>query len=234
MFTIDTTLSQSVGRFMHKVYAWMFAGLFVTAATSYLMLSNPALLMYILTSTFAFYALFAAQLGLVVYLSACINTMSYRAAIIAFLAYSLLVGITVSPIFLVYTMTSITLTFATAACMFGAMAIYGYYTDTDLTRFGNLLLMALFGIIIAGFANWYFASSMLDFAISVLGVLLFTALTAYDVQKIKLLAQTIDYDSYEEQVAMSNKIAIIGALQLYLDFLNLFLHLLKLMGKKRK
>ncbi|MBY0109492.1 MAG: Bax inhibitor-1/YccA family protein [Candidatus Babeliaceae bacterium] len=234
MFTTHATFTQSVGRFMHKVYAWMFTGLGVTAVTSYFMLSYPALLMYLLSSKIIFYTLIGAQLGLVMYLSAFINSMSYRAATFAFLAYSLLVGITLSPIFLVYTMSSITLTCASTACMFGAMAIYGYYTDSDLTRLGNLLFMGLLGIIIAGFANWFFASSVLDFAISVLGVLLFTALTAYDVQKIKLLAYQIMYSDEDNHVEMSDKIALFGALQLYLDFINLFLHLLRLMGNKRK
>ncbi len=234
MFTTHTTFNHSVSSFMHKVYAWMFAGLLVTATTSYLMFAYPVLLIYMLSSTITFYALIAAQLGLVVYLTACIKTMSYQAATVAFLAYSFLIGVTLSPLFLVYTMTSITLTCASTACMFGAMAIYGYYTDSDLTRFGNLLLMGLFGIIIASVANWYFASSMLDFAISVCGVLLFTALTAYDVQKIKLLAHDMMYNDQLDQVDMSDKIALIGALRLYLDFLNLFLHLLKLMGKRRK
>jgi FtsH-binding integral membrane protein len=219
---------------MHKVYAWMFAGLLVTAVTSYLMLVYPAFLIHLLSSTITFYALIVAQLGLVIYLSTCIKSMSYQAAVISFLAYSLLMGVTLSPIFLVYTMASITLTCASAACMFGAMAIYGYYTDTDLTQFRNLLLMGLVGIIIAGFANWYFASTMLDFVISVFGVFLFTALTAYDVQKIKLLAHDMMYNDQHDYVEMSNKIALFGALQLYLDFLNLFLYLLQLMGKKRK
>ncbi len=196
------------------------------------MFAYPALLVHLLSSTFSLYGLMAAQLGLVIYLSAAISTMSYRAAVTSFVAYSILTGMLLSPIFLIYAMSSICMTFVTAACMFGGMAIYGYYTETDLSQFGSILLMGLWGLIIASLVNWFFASSSFDLFLSFCGVLLFTALTAYDVQKIKNLARVIEYQENSQE--MSNKIALLGALQLYLDFINLFLYLLKLMGKKRK
>jgi hypothetical protein len=224
--------SESIGRFMHKVYAWMFAGLAVTAATSYYMFAHPAVLIYLLSSPVVFYALMALQIGLVVYMSSRITSMSYQAAVLSFLAYSSLMGVSLSPIFLVYTMSSICMTFVSAACMFGGMAIYGYYTESDLSRFSSILIMGLWGLIIASFANWFFASSGLDYILSWVGVLLFTALTAYDVQKIKLLAYSMEEDNAAG--TMGSKIALLGALQLYLDFINLFLYMLKIMGRKQK
>lgn len=234
MFSSHTTYTQSAGNFMHKVYAWMFAGLALTAATSYAMFAYPALLIYLLSSQFAFYAVMAAQLILVVALTAAIRTISYSTAVSGFLLYSALTGVMLAPIFLMYTMSSIALTFVSAACMFGGMAIYGYYTETDLSQFRSLLLMGLWGLIISSFANWFFASSAFGYILSWFGVLLFTALTAYDVQKIKNLAGELEYYEGEDYVSMRNKVALIGALQLYLDFINLFLYMLQLMGKKRK
>jgi hypothetical protein len=142
-----------------------------------------------------------------------------------FIVYSLLTGMSLSFIFVVYSVGSITSTFFITAGTFGAMAALGYTTSTDLTKFGSLLYMALFGIIIASVVNWFLGSSGLDYIISILGVLIFTGLTAYDVQKIKRIGASTDYDGETRQ-----KLVIMGALTLYLDFINLFLFMLRLFG----
>ncbi len=230
MFFSHTSYLPSAAQFMHKVYAWMFAGLTITAAVAYGMFAYPALLVYLLSSKLAFYGILAVQFGLVIYLSASIATMSYQSAVMSFLAYAALMGVTLSPIFLVYTMASIALTFASAACMFGGMALYGYATQTDLSRMGSLLVMALWGLIVASVLNGFFASSGFEYLLSWVGVLIFAGLTAYDIQKLKFLAYQLHQES---DAKLTSKIAIMGALQLYLDFINLFLYMLKIMGKKR-
>lgn len=232
MFSMNEALTtQNV---MNKVYAWMCAGLLVTAAVSYGLLLSPELFTAIFSAKWHFYAIFALQLGLVIYISAFINQISYSAAAIAFMLYSGLMGLSLAPIFIIYTGSSIALTFACTAGMFGSMAIYGSVTKTDLSTMGNILLMALWGMIIASFANMYFQSDAFQYGIAIAGVVIFTALTAYDVQKIKQLMRTIEYQgdhaSYRETIS---KVALLGALTLYLDFVNLFLSLLQLMGRKR-
>lgn len=229
MFPTDRTTA--ITQVMPKVYAWMFTGLLTTAFSSYALLLNPSLLRTLLSSSFFIYGLLAAQLGLVIYLSAAINKMSYTSAQLYFLLYSALVGISLSPIFIIYTMSSIAMTFLATACMFGGMAIYGYYTEADLSRFGNMLIMALWGLIVASVMNWFFASSQFNFVLTLFGILLFTALTAYDVQKIKQMINAVPYEDMYHTETM-HKLAIMGALSLYLDFINLFLRLLELMGKK--
>ncbi len=232
MFTTHTTFVPSIEQFMHKVYAWMAIGLAVTALSAYGMVAYPAFLIYLLSSKMAFYGLIAAQFGLVIYLSAALSTMSYRTVCMAFLLYSLVTGITLAPLFLVYTLSSIYVAFASTACMFGGMALYGSVTRTDLTKFGPLLIMALWGLIGASLLNWFFASSSFDYVISWAGVILFTALTAYDVQKIKMMYNSFYYQ--EDGGDLLNRASLMGALVLYLDFINLFVHIIHLMGKKRK
>jgi FtsH-binding integral membrane protein len=232
MFSMNEALTaQNV---MNKVYAWMCIGLVVTAAVSYGLLSFPELFNAIFSSKWHLYGIFALQLGLVVYISAFINQISYGTAAFAFMLYSFLMGLTLAPIFIMYQLPSIALTFVCTAGMFGSMAVYGSATNTDLSKMGNIMLMALWGMIIASFANWYFQSSALQYGIAFMGVIVFTALTAYDVQKIKQLMRTVEYQgdhgAYREMVS---KVALLGALTLYLDFVNLFLSLLQLMGRKR-
>jgi len=232
MFTTNHALTaQNV---MNKVYAWMCAGLLITAAVSYGLLLSPELFMAIFSSKWHFYGIVALQFGLVIYVSAFINQISYGAAAFAFMLYSALMGLTLAPIFIIYTGASVALTFACTAGMFGSMAIYGSVTKTDLSTMGNILLMALWGMIIASFANMYFQSDAFQYGIAIVGVIIFTALTAYDVQKIKQFIRMIEYQgdhgAYRETIS---KVALLGALTLYLDFVNLFLNLLQLMGRKR-
>jgi FtsH-binding integral membrane protein len=219
---------------MHKVYALMCVGLLTTAGTAYFLFAQEQVLIALLKAPYIMYGLFFAQIGLVIFLSSVINKISYATAALIFFAYSVLVGITLTPIFLIYTMSSIGLTFGITAGMFGSMALYGYYTRTDLSGLGSMLLMALWGIIIATLANWYFQSSQMEYIISFAGVVIFTLLTAYDVQKIKLIASQMEYDLSEDMGERTNKAAVIGALTLYLDFLNLFLYLLRFMGNKKR
>lgn len=222
-------LTRSIEQFMYKVYGWMFAGLTLTACAAYSVYSQPNLMRALLSNTISFYGILLAQLGLVIYLSARITRMSYATAAMSFIAYSLLTGVTFSSLFVVYQLSSLTECAIITAGMFGIMAIYGYFTKTDLSSFGNIFLMALIGIILATVVNMFFGNTLLDTIISYLGVAIFSGLTAYDVQKIKRIGLSIQGLS-----PIEGNIAIMGALTLYLDFVNLFLYLLRLMGKRRK
>lgn len=236
MITKELYLASRVESFMPKVYAWMFAGLLTTATTAYFLYANITLLAIIFSFKYAMIALFIAQIALVTYLSAQALTMSYARAITLYMLYTVLLGITFAPLFLIYEIESLVHVFSITAGMFGIMALYGYFTQTDLSRFGNMLLMGLLGLIMAYVVNMFIASSTFDFYLSLFGVLLFTALTAYDVQKIKQMGESLQHvDAWQEDIdTLSNKLALLGAITLYLDFVNLFLKVLRLTGKKRK
>ena len=231
MFNNDIMRAEAVNGFITKVYAWMFFALGTSAATAYTVYSIP-MLMY--AAYKGLYLLIAAQLGILFYLQAKLLSMSYTRATVLFTLYSVLIGITLSPIFLVYTMYSIVQVFTIAAGMFGIMALYGYFTKKDLSGFGSILFMGLIGLIITQAVNMFFASAQVEYFAAMFGVLLFAALTAYDMQKLKMLAHELNYADDEDQYSLANKLALYGAVILYLDFLNLFLKLLSLMGKKRK
>lgn len=220
--------TSSISSFLYKVYGWMGIGLSVTAATAYYLYSNTALFTAIFKNPLLLMGLFVIQIGLVIALSGFLNRMNFAVAVSTFIGYSVLTGITLSSIFYVYTFASIYVAFLIAAGMFAAMALYGYFTDADLTGIGSMARMALFGIIIAMIINIFLKSSSLDYIISLVGVALFTLLTAYDSQKIKQMGYAMI--GHGEMV---DKVAIIGALTLYLDFINLFLFLLRVMGKSR-
>ncbi len=220
-----------VSEFMYKVYSWMSVGLFITSGVAYVLFQEQWLLDIILSSRWIFFALLGGQIALVIYLQSCLQSLSYGGAVMLFLLYSALVGVTLSPIFIIYTMASIMQVFVIAAGMFGGMALYGYITKDDLTKLSRVFMMCLFGLIIARLSNVFFDSTQMDYYLSLFGVVLFALLTAYDVQKLKLLSSGISVYDDEQMV---NKVALMGALTLYLDFLNLFLNLLKVMGKKRK
>jgi FtsH-binding integral membrane protein len=213
--------------FLYKVYAWMAAGLAITAITSYLVASTP-LARILATHMGLFFVLFLVQLGLVLYLNYAIQRMSVGTAIATFVGYSIVTGITFSTLFLIYTLGSLFGTFGIAAGMFGAMAIYGYITKADLSSLGNILLMALIGLIIGFVVNMFTHSTIFNTILSGLGVIIFAGLTAYDIQKLKRLSQQLLNDGH-----MEKKIAILGALTLYLDFINLFLNLLTFTGRRR-
>lgn len=210
---------------VRQVYAWMGMGLTLTALTALFTISSPELLRAIVGNRLLFFGLMMGELGLVAVLSAAINRLSGTAATLIFLGYSALNGVTLSIIFLVYTADSISSTFLISAGMFGAMSAYGYLTSRDLTSWGSFLFMGLIGVLIASVVNIFINSGAVAWITSGIGVIVFTGLTAYDTWKIKALAA---------QGIQGRKPAILGALTLYLDFINLFLMLLRLLGDRRR
>lgn len=221
--------------FTAKVFSWMFVGLGITGLMSYIFAATPSLLglLYTVTPTGASMSIFGwivmlAPLGLVLLIGAGVNRLSYPAMIGVFFLFSALMGMSLSFIFLAYTMSSIFTVFLIAAAMFGVMAFVGYTTHTDLTKFGSLMFMLLIGIIIASVVNLFMHSASFSYMISFLCVAVFTGLTAYDVQKIKRIGAQINTDG-----STTGKLAISAALSIYLDFINLFLALLRIFGNRR-
>lgn len=215
-----------VRAFIRSVYAWMFGGLLVTAFASLWVVQSEAMQQLIFGNRAMIWILMIAELGLVFAISAGVGRFSAATSASMFLVYSLLNGLTLSVIFFVYTQGSIVQAFVVAAGMFGAMSVYGMVTKRDLTKMGSFMMMGLFGILICMFANFFFRSSALSLAVSFLGVIIFVGLTAYDTQKLKAMA-TVG-GPYQENLAIN------GALRLYLDFVNLFLFLLRLFGSRRR
>ena len=212
---------------LRKVYFWMCGALAITGLTAYYVASSQELLQLILGSRSSLFLLIIIELGLVIGLSAAIGRMSATTATLMFILYSVVNGATLSVIFLAYSTTAIATTFFVTAGTFAAMAVYGAVTKKDLTRMGSLLVMALLGLIIAMVVNIFLKSDTMSFMISCVGVVIFVGLTAYDSQKIKALL------GGAEENEMTQKIAVLGALTLYLDFINLFLNLLRIFGSRR-
>jgi len=218
--------------FLSNVFGWMFLGLMATSGTSWIFANNASLMALLINETGMTglgWIVMLAPLGLVLLMSFGFQRMSASTMVLVFMGYSILMGMSLSFIFLVYDLGSIAKTFVVTAGMFGAMAFLGYTTKTDLTKFGSILIMALIGIIIASVVNLIiFRSSMVEYLISLLGVLIFTGLTAYDVQKLKRIGASIEHSTEP-----ARKMIIMGALTLYLDFINLFLFLLRFLGNRR-
>ena len=214
--------------FITKVYNWMALALFVTGLVAYFTATTPSLMTAILGSKILFFGLIIGELALVIYLTRSINKLSRNTAIGAFLLYSVLNGLTMSVIFLAYTSNSIATTFYITAGTFTAMSFYGYTTKRDLTSIGNMAFMALIGIIIASVVNMFLQNEMMYWIISYLGVAIFVGLVAYDTQKLKEIGSRgfVNEDNME-------KTSIMGALSLYLDFVNLFLFLLRIFGDRK-
>lgn len=221
--------AQSV--FLAKVFNWMFIGLLLTAVAAFLTANSKAALEFIFGNRFVFYGLIFAELGMVFVLASRVEKLTAGTATMLFLGYSLLNGVTLSAILLVYTMTSIAVTFFVTAGMFGVMAVYGFVTKKDLTSLGSFLFMGLIGIIIASVVNIFVSSSMMSWVISGIGVIVFTGLTAYDVQRLSHIGASGIMTGGEAAI---RKGAVLGALALYLDFINLFLMLLHFLGGGRK
>lgn len=213
--------------FLSRVYGWMVLALSLSGFAAWFAASSPFMIKLLYGNPFTIFILIIAELALVVWLSSSIRKMSVQTASLAFLAYAILNGLTLSSIFLVYTARSITQIFFISALMFGSMSLYGARTKTDLTKFGKFFSMALIGIIVAIVINFLLRSSGLDILISIITVVVFTGLTAYDTQKLLSISKSAS-DSEPWQ-----KFALFGALQLYLDFVNLFLALLRLFGKRK-
>ena len=220
------SLDVYVSQVMRQVFTKMFLAMVITALSAYMVLSIPELATFIFTKPMVYWGLLIGEIVMVIALSAALNKLSNIGATLLFYAYSILNGLTLSCIVLVYTSASIVMTFAITAGVFATMAIYGYVAKNDLTKFGSFMTMALFGLIICIVVNMFMHSSTMEWIISFAGVVIFIGLTAWDVQKIKRMAMMTDYNN-------ASKLATIGALSLYLDFVNLFLYLLRFFGNSR-
>ena len=221
------SMSAAFPALMRKVYVWMTLALMITGATAYGVATSPGIQMALFSNQLLFWGLVIAEFALVIGISAAINRLSLTTATLMFVLYSVINGAMLSSIFLIYTMSSITSVFFITAGTFGVMALIGYTTKKDLTSMGRILFMALIGIIIATVVNIFLKSSGLQMIVSYLGVLIFVGLTAYDSQKIKNMLQMAP-DASEA----SQKLALLGALTLYLDFVNLFIYLLRIFGRR--
>ncbi|MBQ4461837.1 MAG: Bax inhibitor-1/YccA family protein [Bacteroidaceae bacterium] len=219
----------AVATLMRNMYVWMAIALTITGFTAFAVANSYSLIYAIATNSILFYGLIFAELGLVYFLSSRIFRMSFATAGLLFAVYSIINGVTLSLIFLIYNIGSIVSTFFITAGTFGAMAVVGSFLKKDLSFIGRFALMALIGLIIAGVVNIFMRSEGFSFIIAIIGVLVFTALTAYDAQKMKNLIAENGYEVNEN----TQKLALIGALELYLDFVNLFLYLLRLLGSRR-
>lgn len=219
---------KQISSFMWGVYGWMAAALTVTSYVAYAIALIPSFFYALHSNPVLLMLIFLAQIGLVLSLSVMLPRLSFGAALTLFVLYAASMGITMSSIFYIYTTGSIATTFLTSAGMFGAMALYGYVTKADLTTIGSMGMMVLFGLIIGMFVNIFLQNSAFDMFLSGVGVIVFALLTAYDVQKIKAIGSQLLIG--QQEIA---KITILCALTLYLDFINLFLFLLRFMGKKR-
>lgn len=233
--TFGTSSETAVKTFMTQVFAWMSGALMITALTSYLFGNISSLLsvLYriegdaIIGMTPIGWAVVFAPLALVMVMSFAFNKLSFPALVGVFMLYSAVNGMSLSTIFLRYEMSLIGVAFAITAGMFGVMAVMGFVTKADLSKFGSILFMGLIGIVIASLVNTFVGSSTLDYIISFVGVAVFTGLTAYDVQTLKNIATGNEYGE-----ATMSKLAVMGALRLYLDFINLFLMILRLLGRR--
>jgi FtsH-binding integral membrane protein len=222
--------------FMANVFMWMFVGLGLSALLAYVFMSNQNLLLYLVNLetgklNMLGWITMLAPLGFVLLMSFAFNRLSATVITLLFLLYSAINGISFSFILLQYTANSIFGCFVSAAAMFGIMAVMGYTTTKDLTSFGRLLTMALIGIVVAMLINIFLQSDTMGYVISIIGVMVFTGLTAYDVQKLKRIGEGIEYEGAGQE--QTKKLAILGALNLYLDFINIFLFLLRLFGGRR-
>jgi uncharacterized protein len=223
--TVDVR-DQRVGAFLSKVYGWMFLGLLITAGTAFFVASSPLLINALVANRLVFWGLVIAQFGLVLYLSARVEKVGATTAAGLFLLYSALVGVTTSVVLLVFTGASIFSTFVVTAGMFGATAVFGTVTKRSLAGVGQFMFMGLIGVVLASIVGIFWQNDMLQFVISVVGVIVFTGLTAWDAQRLKHMAVSLP----DGQVA---SYAVVGALSLYLNFINLFFFLLNLTGSRR-
>ncbi len=222
---LDSNLAR---KFMSQVYTTMAIGLAITGMAAWLVATTPVLLQFFLGNQIIFYITLFAPLGLVIFLSSRISRMSVQTATLAFATYALVNGISLASIFLVYELGTIFQVFLITAGTFGAMALIGATTKVDLSKFRGILMFGLVGIIIAMIVNMFMQSSTFDYIVSIIGVLIFAGLTAYDTQKLLQIGATADPES-----DATRKVAIMGALTLYLDFINLFLFLLRIFGGGR-
>lgn len=226
LIDVDSTVVSSV---LKRVYLWMTFALVISGLTAMYVVESQPILELIFSSEHSILVLFLAQLGVVWFLSARIYKLSFGIATLLFILYSILTGVVFSSLFFVYTLGSIANVFLITAGTFAAVSCFGYFTKSDLSKWGTYLFMGLIGLIIASLVNWFLKSAMLNWIASYVGVAIFVGLTAYDTQRIKEIIQENSMEGEE----VTNKIALMGALSLYLDFINLFLYLLRIFGRRK-
>lgn len=232
MFILQQTLGKEqnavFAKLMRSVYLWMVLALVITGLTAAYVANSPAYISALMNNPVLFYGVIIAELALVFILSGRIHKMSFTSASLMFILYSLLTGVSLSTIFLAYTESSIATTFLITAGTFGTMSVVGFVTKKDLSKLGGILFMALIGLIIATLVNIFLVSDTLGWIINYVGVLIFVGLTAYDTQKIKQMMREYGTDINEQ----TQKMALMGSLSLYLDFINMFLYLLRIFGNR--
>lgn len=226
---VQKTTRTGLQTYMAQVYGWMACGLFLTAFVAFYAVRTRVVVEAIFTTDYVLLGLIVVQLGLVMVLASAIHKLSATVATSMFMLYAALTGLTISSIFLRYTYESIASIFVVSGAMFAVVSLYGYTTCRDLSRFGSLLFMGLVGVVIASIMNFWLESEALMWTISYIGVAVFIGLTAYDTQKLKSIGMQIDSSDSQNM----RRYAILGALELYLDFINLFLLLLRLFGSRR-
>ena len=219
----------AVTAILKNVYLWMTLALAISGLTAMVVAGNAELVARVFATRGTLLILFLAQFGLIFAITSGLGRMSFVSATLLFLLYSVLTGVTLSSIFLVFTMESLASVFFITAGTFAAVSVYGFVTKKDLSTWGSYLMMGLIGLIIASIVNWFLASEILYWIVSYVGVAIFVGLTAYDTQKIKALANECHMTDGETQ----NKVALLGAITLYLDFINLFLYILRIFGKRK-
>ena len=225
-FAASLPVAERVGIFLRAVYGWMCVGLAITAGTAWLIAGSPAIVAAIATNRLLFWALMGAQLGLVFVLAARVDKLAASTAALLFVLYSALTGVTISFVLLAYTGESVANTFLVSAGMFGGLAAYGTVTTRSLAGWGSFLFMGLMGVVLASLAGIFWHNDALQFVISFIGVIVFSGLAAYDAQRLKAMALA-------SPGGQTGSYAIVGALALYLDFINLFLFLLRFTGSRR-
>lgn len=229
-------------KFFANVFLWMFVALGISTLSAYFVASTPAILDYLLSFnpttgkggfTILGYIAIFSPLALVFLMGARIQKFSYGTLIGLFILYSVLTGVSLSFILLIYTLPSVVGCFAAAMAIFAVMAVMGYTTNVDLSKFGPILMAGVIGLVITSVVNMFLGSSTLDYIMGFIGVALFTALTAYKVQELKRIGEGLDENGYETSANESQKLAIVGALSLYITFINLFISLLRIFGGRK-
>lgn len=226
----EAEMSRTFVAAMQKVYVWMALGLLITAGSAIAVVNIPALANMIFANAFVFYGLLIGELILVIAIGRVINKVSVQTGLMLFFIYAFVNGLTLSVIFAAYDLGTIWLAFGSTATLFGVMSVIGYTTKQDLSSWGGYLMMGLIGLIIASIANMFFANSTLDWIVTYAGILIFLALTVYDTNRIKKMTYAALANGQSDVVG---RIGVMGALHLYLDFINLFLYMLRLLGRRR-
>ena len=227
----DVKLQEIFSKAMTQVYLWMAMGLMVTAVVSVIVVSSPFLLGLVFSNIIVFWGLLILELILVIAVSRVAMRVSSGAGLALFFLYAAVNGLTLSVVFLVYQLGTIGLAFITTAVTFGIMSVVGYTTKQDLSRWGGLLFMALIGLIVASVVNMFLASTALDWVVTYAGILIFMGLTVYDTNRIKKMTYAL---AAQGETNIIDRVAVMGALRLYLDFINLFLYILRLLGRRRR